>query len=103
MFAIPRWGWIALGGLALLLAFYGALTAYGHARYNAGKKDADAAWVAAGNKLVAEAQNSASKADKAQAAAAADFAAKQEAEKEKISAAQASGNSPFDVMFGNGS
>ena len=103
MFGLPRLAVIGGAVLIGIIAFYLVLNAYGNSRYKAGKADADAAWVAASNKLIAQAQNSADKADKKQAAQAADFAAKQEAEKEKIANAQANGTSPFDVMFGNGS
>lgn len=99
---LPRWAWFLIGGALLLLAFYLALDAYGDRRYDAGKKDADAAWIEAGNKLVAKAQNSASKADRAAAARAEDFTAKQEEEKERIEHAKETGASPFDVLFGSG-
>jgi len=89
------------GTLLVLAAFYIALTAYGHARYKQGKADADAAWIAASNKLIQQAQSSASKADKAAAARQADFAAKQEDERKRIDAAQKQGDSPLDVLFGN--
>ena len=103
MFGLPRLAVIGGAVLIGILAFYLVLNAYGNSRYKAGKKDADAAWIAASNKLVQQAQDSADNADRKQAAQVADFAAKQEAEKEKIANAQANGTSPFDVMFGNGS
>ena len=99
MVAIPRWGWIALGGALGVLLLILALHAYGNSRYKAGKADADAAWIAASNKLVEKAQNSETKAGQAQAARAADFAAQQEAEKKAIEAAQQNGTSPFDAIF----
>jgi hypothetical protein len=96
---LPRWAWFAIGGVLLLVAFYLALNAYGNSRYKAGKADADAAWIAASDKLIQKAQSAGTKADKAAAARQADFAAKQEDEKERIDAAQAKGSSPFDVLF----
>lgn len=97
---MPRWAWFVIGGALLLLAFYWALDSYGDARYDKGKADADAAWQAASDKLIAKSQNAAGKADKAAAAREADFAAKVETEKERIDAAKAEGSSPFDVLFG---
>lgn len=97
--SVPRWAWVALGAVLLVLAFYFALDAYGDARYREGKKDADAAWIAASNKLIDQAQKAGTKADEKAAVRAADFAAKQEDEKEKIDAAKAEGSSPFDVLF----
>lgn len=90
------------GVLLLILAFYLALDAYGDSRYREGKKDADAAWIEASNRLVDKAHKSASKADVAAAARVEDFTAKQEDEKRKIEHAQAEGSSPFDALFGNG-
>lgn len=97
---IPAWAWIGLGAVLLMVAFYFALDAYGDSRYREGKKDADAAWIEAGNRLIAKSQKAGTKADKAAAAREADFAAKQEDEKERIDEAVAEGDSPFDVLFG---
>lgn len=91
---------LAAVGLALII-FTLTLHAYGDARYKAGKRDADAAWVEAGNRLVEKAHKSADKADVAAAARVEDFTAQQEAEKQRIENAQANGTSAFDVMFGN--
>ena len=101
-FAMPRWGWFAIGGALLLVLFYMTLHAYGNSRYKAGKQDADAAWIAASNKLVEKAQNAGTKASAAAAARTADFATRQEAEKREIEKAQDNGTSPFDVLFGSG-
>lgn len=101
--AVPKWLWFALGAVLLLVAFYIALDAYGDARYDKGKADADAAWIEASNKLIAKSQAAGTKADKAAAARQADFAAKQEDEKEKIDEAVAEGSSPLDVLFGTDS
>lgn len=96
---VPRWAWIVIGGLLLILAFYLALDAYGDSRYREGKSDADKAWQAASDKLIQEAAKAGTKADKNAAGRAADFAAKQEDEKEKIDAATQDGSSPFAVLF----
>lgn len=101
--ALPKWVWVVAGAALVLVAFYIALNAYGNARYNAGKKDADAAWQAASDKLIQKAANAGTKASEAAAARQADFAAKQEDERKRIDAAQQQGASPFDVLFGNGS
>src|SRR5689334_7244540 len=100
-FTVPRWAWIALGGLALLLAFYLALDSYGDKRFAAGKAQADAEWKAASDKLIQKAQDAGTKADKAAAIRMADQAARVEDEKEKIDAALDEGSSPLDVLFGS--
>jgi hypothetical protein len=89
--------------LLILAAFYIALDAYGDSRYDAGKAQADAEWKAASDKLVQKAQDAGTKADKAAAGRAADYAAKVEDEKERIDAAKEDGSSPMDVLFGAGS
>lgn len=99
-FPIPRWGWYALGAVLLVLAFYIALDRYGDARYDAGKQDADAAWQEASDKLIEDAARAGTKADKAAAGRAADFAAKQEDERERIDRAVEHGTSPLDELFG---
>lgn len=98
-FTVPRWAWVALGAILLVLAFYLMLDAYGDSRYREGKKDADKAWQDASNKLIQKSQDAGTKADRAAAARQADFAAKVEDEKEKIDAAVAQGSSPLDVLF----
>lgn len=97
---VPRWAWVALGAVLLIVAFYLALDAYGDSRYREGKRAADAAWQAASDKLIEDAAKAGAKADKKAAARAADFAAKQEQEKERIDHAVEQGSSPFDVVFG---
>lgn len=97
---VPRWAWVALGAVLLIVAFYLALDAYGDSRYREGKSDADKAWQKASDKLIEDATKAGAKADKKAAARAADFAAKQEEEKEKVDAAAKDGSSPFDVLFG---
>jgi hypothetical protein len=99
--AIPRWAWMAIGGVVLLVAFYLVLDAYGDSRFKAGKSKADMEWQQASDKVIAEAQNNAAAADKTQAVQAAEFALKVNDEKERINGAQQNGTSPFDVMFGN--
>jgi hypothetical protein len=99
-FTLPRWAWIALGGFLLLLALYIALDQYGDRRFSEGKAQADREWQAASDKLIQDAQRAGSKADKAAAGRAADYAAKVEDEKREIAEAQATGGSPLDVLFG---
>jgi hypothetical protein len=100
MFGLPRWGIYALGALLLIAAFLAERTAYGNRRFNAGEAHADEAWKKASDKLITKAANAGTKADTKAAARQADFAAKQEDEKEKIDAAVQHGSSPLDVLFG---
>jgi hypothetical protein len=86
--------------LLILAAFYLALDAYGDSRYREGEAHADAKWKQASDRLITKAANAGTKADKTAAARQADFAAKQEDEKEKIDAAVQHGSSPLDVLFG---
>jgi hypothetical protein len=97
---MPRWAWVLVGAALLMAAFYFALDAYGDSRYREGKSDADRAWQEASDKLIEKAAKAGTKADKAAAGRVADFAAKQEQEKEKVDAAAKDGSSPFDVLFG---
>lgn len=99
-FPIPRWGWYALGGIAAALAILLAVWAIHRDGYKDGKRDADAAWQEASDKLIEDAARAGTKADKQAAARAADFAAKQEDEKQRIDAAVADGSSPLDAIFG---
>jgi hypothetical protein len=85
--------------LLLLVAFYLLLDAYGDARYDAGKSDENAAWVAAQDKLLADAAKSTETANKEDLTRQLEQAAKVQEEKEKIDAAIADGSSPFDVLF----
>lgn len=98
--SVPKWAWIGLGAVLLLVAFYFALDAYGDARYDKGKADADAAWIEAGEKLKAKAAESGKKADVKAAERQAEHDAQVQAEKEKIDEALAEGSSPLDVLFG---
>lgn len=97
---VPRWAWALVGAVMLLVAFYFLLDAYGDSRYDSGKKDADAAWQAASDKLIKKSRDAGTKADKAAAVRQADYAAKVEDEKGRIDKATAEGSSPFDVLFG---
>lgn len=100
-FTIPRWGWYGLAALLLVVAFLAERHAYGNRRFHAGEDKADKAWQAASDKLIQDAAKAGAKADKNAAGRAADFAAKQEDEKEKIDEAVAHGSSPLDAIFGN--
>ena len=99
-FSMPRWAWMTLGAVLLILAFYFTLDAYGDSRYREGKAAADKAWQEASDRLIDKAAKAGTKADTKAAARAADFAAKQEDEKEKIDAAVKEGSSPLDALFG---
>lgn len=98
--SVPKWAWIALGAVLLIVAFYMLLDAYGDARFDAGKAKADAEWQAAQDKLIAEAAKAGTEADRAAAGRAADYAAKVADEKERIDKAVEEGSSPIDVLFG---
>lgn len=98
--ALPRWAWFIIGGALLILAFYLALDAYGDSRYEAGEKAADAKWEEAERRLLKQAAQAGSEADKKAAARAVEFAAKVEEEKARLDQAAAEGSSPLDVLFG---
>lgn len=87
--------------LLILAALWWALDSYGDRRYAAGHADADKEWQEASDRLIEKAQKAETKADTAAAERAADFAARQEDEKEKIHEAVAEGSSPLDVLFGS--
>lgn len=99
-FTLPRWAWFAIGGLVLLLAFYLALDAYGDSRFDAGKAKADAEWAEAEKRLLKQAAEAGTEADRKAAARAVEYAAKVQDEKERLDQAEAEGSSPLDVLFG---
>ncbi len=101
--SLPRWAWLAIGGLVLLVVFYVMLDRYGDSRFEAGKAQADAEWKAASERLVEKAHKSAAEADVAAAARAEDYAAKVADEQERIENAVEQGASPMDVLFGSSS
>lgn len=91
---------LILLAVALLIgAFYVMLDKYGDSRYDAGKRDENAAWKAAQDKLLAQAAQATTKADKVALAVTLEHAAKVEEEKEKVDEAIANGGSPLDVLF----
>jgi hypothetical protein len=96
---MPRWGWIALGAVVLLAAFYFTLDAYGDSRAREAAAKQDAIWQKAHDRLIQKDAEAKTKADKAAAARAADYAVKVEDEKEKIDATVAKGGDHFDVLF----
>jgi hypothetical protein len=102
------WAWIAAIGVPILIivGLYLAVDAWGDSRYRSGKADEKATWIAASDKLLRDAAGAATAADKISAAAAVDFAARQEDERNRIDAAIANGTSPVDALFpsaaGNG-
>lgn len=99
-FTMPRWGWYGLAAILLVVAFLAERTTYGNRRFHAGEDKADKAWQEASDKLIEDAKKAGAKADTKAAARAADFAAKQEDEKERIDAAVKDGSSPLDAIFG---
>jgi len=85
--------------LLILIAFYFTLDAYGDSRYREGKKDEEAAWKIAHERLLADAAQAEGVADTEALSQELAHAAEVEEEKEKVDAAIADGSSPFDVLF----
>lgn len=85
--------------LLVLVAFYIALDAYGDSRFREGRQVENAAWKTAQDKLLAQAAQATTKADKIALAVTLEHAAKVEEEKEKVDEAIANGGSPLDVLF----
>jgi hypothetical protein len=98
---VPRWAWVALGAVLLIVAFYLALDAYGDSRYREGKANEKAAWEQAEAEFRKKAGEAEKKADKQAAAREADHLAAVADERKKIDAAVENGSSPLDVLFGN--
>lgn len=102
------WAWVAAIGvpLAVALGLILAVDAWGDGRYRAGRAQEKALWVAASDKLLADAARASTRADTKAAAAALDFAGRQQEERNRIDAALANGSSPVDALFpaaaGNG-
>ena len=90
--------YLALPLLVLALLWL-AVTSYGKARYNAGVDDTDRAWQAASDRLKEKAIHSSETADQAAAKIEQMHSAEVALEKEKIDAAIAAGDSPFNVLF----
>jgi hypothetical protein len=84
----------------ILLALVFTVRAYGNSRYHEGRKEVEAAYAAAHDKLLKDAAAAENQADKESVARTLDFVAKAEHEKEKIDATIADGGDPFDVLFG---
>lgn len=91
-------GYIGLPLLVLAL-LWGALTWYGNARYNAGRSDEERAWQEASDRLKEKAIHSAETADEAATKVEELHSVEVALEKEKIDAAIAAGDSPFNVLF----
>lgn len=100
LLALP-WKWIGVAVGALLLVV--AILAYGDAKYDAGKAQADKEWQAAADLLDKQSQGAADAADIPASERAADYAKRLEDEKEKIREAVDEGRSPFDALFPAGS
>lgn len=95
----PLKTWLLIGAA---LAVVAAVLWFGHARYQAGVRDTDAKWEAAGERLAAQAEKAGTVADRREADRIEDHAAAVAAEKERIDEAVADGRSPLDVLFGDG-
>ncbi len=98
---MPKWAWVALGGVFLVAAFWIALTLYGNARYNAGVTDTDAKWAEASRRLENQARAAGTRADTREAERIEDHAEAVADERERLDEAIATGSSPLDVLFGN--
>lgn len=85
---------------AITLALVGAVWWLRADAYSDGVKATDAKWVAAGEKLKRQAVEAQSAANAASATRTAAEVERVREEKEKIDAAEASGSSPLDVLFG---
>lgn len=85
--------------ILIVVLFYIALDAYGDARFDAGKDQADRAWQAAADLVEADSQDAAEAADVPADQRAADWAARVEEEKALIDAKIHEGGDPFDVLF----
>ena len=96
---MPRWGWIALGAVVLLAAFYFTLDAYGDSKYQQGKNKADQEWKLAEQREIDRVAKAGKKADIMEANRLADHAEKVASEKEKIDAAVKEGTDPLDALF----
>lgn len=92
---------IAAGVVVMVIAALAvAVLAWGQSRYDAGVRDTDAKWAAAGRALAVKVEASGRIADVREANRIEDHTAAVAAEKEKIDEAVAAGDSPLDVLFG---
>jgi hypothetical protein len=86
--------------LLLVLVIWWRIDAFGDRRYDAGVTATDAKWEEAGNRLRAEAANSATRADDAAANRLGQFENQVADERREIDNAVRDGSSPLDVLFG---
>lgn len=92
---------IAVGvGLLLILVVAVGVMVWGQSRYDAGVRDTDAKWKAAGLELARKAEASGRIADVREANRIEAHTAAVAEEREKIDEAVAAGDSPLDVLFG---
>lgn len=99
------WAIVIIATLLLLVGGVLAVDAWGDSRFRAGEQLEKDKWEAASNKLLAEANEARTEAEKNAAAAALDFAARQQIERDRINDAIENGSSPVDALFpaaGNG-
>lgn len=85
--------------ILILIAFYLALHAYGDARFDAGRDQADRAWKEAADRVEQDSHDAAAEANVPADQRAADWAARVEEEKAMIDAKISEGGDPFDVLF----
>lgn len=97
----PR-GWMFVGGALLVFLVVWWILAWGQSRYDAGVEDTDAKWVAASERLKAQAEESAAGADENEVERVEDHNDRLAAEREKIDEAVSQGRSPLDGLFPSG-
>lgn len=93
---------IALAALMAVAAVWFSIDAYGDARYDAGQAKADADWKAAAEKLEEQSEEAGQKAETGAIEREAEYVERLEEEKERIDDAVREGDSPLDVLFGDG-
>lgn len=91
--------WAALAVIVALFIWW-RVHAFGVRQFRAGENQADAHWVEAGNRLQAEAANSATRADDAAANRLEQFRNQVDDERQALDEANRTGTSPLDVLFG---
>lgn len=99
----PRIAKLIVWGLIVAIVvflLYRAVDSYGDRRAREARDAERAAWVAAGEKLKADAAKSATKADDAAAKRLAEHMEQSNADKQAVDEAVANGTSPLDALFG---
>ena len=94
--AIGLW---VMATIIILASIYLAMDAYGDARYDAGREDADAEWKAASERLEEQSRNAATDAEREAVAREREYLERLEAERNAIDETVERGGDPFDVLF----